>query len=128
MLGIKLYNLFFLFFVSIKLYLCMYVRIRLGLAVIPWYLASTLLPQNFRSLGQSLVSFVALIPNFLLTLVALPAYERWGPAMFVPLFILALGLAALYEWTDNLLAPVAAHSMFNALNFAMLYVLERRAG
>jgi membrane protease YdiL (CAAX protease family) len=33
----------------------------------------------------------------------------------------------LYERTNNLLAPIAAHSAFNGLNFAMLYVLERRA-
>jgi membrane protease YdiL (CAAX protease family) len=44
---------------------------------------------------------------------------------FLPLFVLALLLTALYEWTNNLLAPIAAHSLFNALNFALLYVQER---
>jgi membrane protease YdiL (CAAX protease family) len=71
--------------------------------------------------------------------VGFPRLAFWGTALlfagihvnsvsFLPLFILALGLAVLYERTDNLLAPVAAHSAFNALNLAMLYVLERRAG
>ncbi len=36
--------------------------------------------------------------------------------MFVPLFVLALALTWLYEKTDNLLAPIAAHSLFNAAN------------
>ena len=47
---------------------------------------------------------------------------------FVPLVVLALVLTALYERTDNLLAPVAAHVLFNALNFAELLVLQRVGG
>jgi membrane protease YdiL (CAAX protease family) len=43
---------------------------------------------------------------------------------FVPLATLALILTALYEWTDNLLAPIAAHVLFNALNFAMLLMQQ----
>jgi len=39
---------------------------------------------------------------------------------FVPLFMLALALTWLYEWTDNLLAPITAHALFNAANFAFL--------
>ena len=39
---------------------------------------------------------------------------------FIPLTIFALILTFLYEETDNLLAPIAAHSMFNATNFAYL--------
>lgn len=35
----------------------------------------------------------------------------------IPLFLLALALVWLYEHTDNLLAPIAAHATFNALNF-----------
>ena len=46
-------------------------------------------------------------------------------AIFLPLFVLAMVLAVLYEYTDNLLAPITTHSLFNALNFAMLYLLER---
>lgn len=44
---------------------------------------------------------------------------------FVPLFVLALVLTWLYERTDNLLAPIAAHSLFNATNLAALYFLPQ---
>jgi membrane protease YdiL (CAAX protease family) len=39
---------------------------------------------------------------------------------FVPLFALALALTWLYERTDNLLAPITAHALFNAANFVVL--------
>jgi membrane protease YdiL (CAAX protease family) len=39
---------------------------------------------------------------------------------FVPLFVLALALTWLYERTDNLLAPITAHALFNAANLAAL--------
>ena len=41
---------------------------------------------------------------------------------FVPLTILALCLTWLYDRTGNLLAPVAAHIAFNALNFAAFFL------
>jgi hypothetical protein len=41
-------------------------------------------------------------------------------AIFVPLFVLALALTWLYEKTDNLLAPIFAHSLFNAANLVIL--------
>jgi membrane protease YdiL (CAAX protease family) len=44
----------------------------------------------------------------------------------VPLLVLALMLTALYERTDNLLAPIAAHALNNALNFGLLYLFERQ--
>jgi membrane protease YdiL (CAAX protease family) len=61
-----------------------------------------------------------------------PRLALWGTSLFfagmhlnlevfVPLFALALGLVALYEWTGNLLAPISAHVLFNALNFFLLY-------
>ena len=40
------------------------------------------------------------------------------------LFLLALILTLLYEKTGNLLAPIAAHSLFNALNLAQLYRID----
>jgi membrane protease YdiL (CAAX protease family) len=40
------------------------------------------------------------------------------------LFLLALILTLLYERTGNLLAPIAAHSLFNTLNLVALYRLE----
>lgn len=38
-------------------------------------------------------------------------------AVFLPLLMMALLLVWLYEKTDNLLAPVTAHVIFNAVNF-----------
>ena len=62
-----------------------------------------------------------------------PRLALWGTAilfaaihinlvLFVPLLVLGLALTALYEWSDNLLAPIAAHSVFNALNLALLHL------
>jgi len=42
----------------------------------------------------------------------------------VPLFVLALALTWLYEKTDNLLAPIVAHALFNAANFGLLLYSE----
>jgi membrane protease YdiL (CAAX protease family) len=44
--------------------------------------------------------------------------------VFVPLTVLAIMLALLYEWTDNLLACIVVHSLFNAANFVMLFALK----
>ena len=41
-------------------------------------------------------------------------------AIFIPLFVLALALTWLYEKTGSLLAPIVAHSLFNAANLALL--------
>jgi membrane protease YdiL (CAAX protease family) len=41
-------------------------------------------------------------------------------AIFIPLFVFALALTWLYEQTDNLLAPITAHALFNATNLAVL--------
>ena len=38
-------------------------------------------------------------------------------AAFVPLMLMAIVLVWLYEKSDNLLAPIAAHVIFNAVNF-----------
>jgi membrane protease YdiL (CAAX protease family) len=51
---------------------------------------------------------------------ALFALIHFNLPTFVPLFVLALALTWLYELTDNLLAPIAAHALFNAANFAVL--------
>ena len=37
----------------------------------------------------------------------------------LPLLVLAIVLVQLYEQTDNLLAPIMAHTTFNVLNFAV---------
>lgn len=41
-------------------------------------------------------------------------------ATFLALFVLALALTWLYEKTDNLLAPIIVHALFNAANLTML--------
>ena len=40
---------------------------------------------------------------------------------FASLTAVALGLITLYEFTDNLLAPITAHAVFNASNLIMLF-------
>ncbi len=65
-----------------------------------------------------------------------PRLALWGSALlfaavhmnavtFVPLTVLAVVLTALYERTDNLLAPIIAHALFNALNFITLFVTQQ---
>jgi membrane protease YdiL (CAAX protease family) len=51
---------------------------------------------------------------------ALFALIHLNAPTFVPLFVFALTLTWLYDWTDNLLAPITAHALFNAANFAFL--------
>ena len=43
----------------------------------------------------------------------------------VPLFVLALALTWLYEKTDCLLASITVHSLFNAANLAVLFLLNQ---
>jgi len=61
-----------------------------------------------------------------------PQVALWGTSLFfatihfnlnafLPLTLLALALVWLYERTQNLLAPIVAHALFNAMNFAHLY-------
>jgi membrane protease YdiL (CAAX protease family) len=61
-----------------------------------------------------------------------PRLALWGNALlfaavhanlmtFMPLTVLALALTFLYEKTDNLLAPIATHAVFNGMNFIALY-------
>jgi membrane protease YdiL (CAAX protease family) len=52
------------------------------------------------------------------------AFVHFNAASFLPLFVFALVLAWIYGRTGNLLAPMAAHSMFNALNFAVLFLVR----
>jgi membrane protease YdiL (CAAX protease family) len=54
---------------------------------------------------------------------ALFALIHANAASFLPLFVLALALTWLYEHTDNLLAPVAAHAGFNAVNLVLVFLV-----
>ena len=44
---------------------------------------------------------------------------------FLPLFLFAVVLVALYEWTDTMIAPITAHAAFNAINFTLLLNLDQ---
>ena len=54
---------------------------------------------------------------------ALFATIHFNLAVFLPLLLLSLVLTWLYEETDNLLATIAAHSLFNAVNLG-LFILS----
>ena len=56
---------------------------------------------------------------------ALFALVHFNAVNFVPLLVFALWLVYLYETFENLLAPIAAHSLFNAANFLALLFLEQ---
>lgn len=45
---------------------------------------------------------------------------HWNLAAFIPLTFLAIVFTWLYERTGNLLAPMAAHGVFNGINFWLL--------
>ena len=60
-----------------------------------------------------------------------PRAALWGTSLmfalwhfnlltFLPLTVIALVLAMLYERHDNLLAPIVAHATFNAGNFLLI--------
>lgn len=55
---------------------------------------------------------------------ALFAAIHFNLAIFLPLLLLALVLTWLYEKTDNLLATIAAHSLFNAVNLGLFFLSE----
>lgn len=59
---------------------------------------------------------------------AIFALIHFDVGTLVPLFALALALTWLYEFTDNLLAPITAHALFNAANLVMLYFLKTKFG
>jgi len=55
---------------------------------------------------------------------ALFALIHLDAGTLVPLFVLALALTWLYERTDNLLAPIAGHSLFNVANLVLLCFIK----
>ncbi len=46
---------------------------------------------------------------------------HWNVPIFLPLLALGLALALLYELTNNLLASITAHGVFNAINIVVLF-------
>ena len=51
---------------------------------------------------------------------ALFALIHCNAVSFLPLLLLALALTWLYDQTGNLLAPITAHALFNAINLVLL--------
>jgi membrane protease YdiL (CAAX protease family) len=49
------------------------------------------------------------------------AFIHGDPAIFISLFVLSLALTWLYEITDNLMAPIFAHALFNASGLILLH-------
>ena len=47
-------------------------------------------------------------------------------ASVLPLFALAIVLTLLYEWRGNLAACIAMHASFNALNLAILFLIDKK--
>ena len=95
-----------------------------------------LVVMGFTAIVLAPVAEEALFRGVLYTALRQRGYRRlavWGNAMLfalihfniaaiVPLIFLALVWTWLYERTGNLLAPIAAHMTFNAVNFALLTI------
>ncbi len=99
---------------------------RLVLAVLAIFLAPVAEEILFRGVMYPAVKQAGFPRLALWGVSLLFACVHFNLVTFVPLLVLALVLTALYERTDNLLAPIAAHALFNALNFAKLYLLEQQ--
>jgi membrane protease YdiL (CAAX protease family) len=72
--------------------------------------------SSLKQLGQPKLAFFGVSALF--------ALIHGDAAIGLSLFVLALALTWLYEKTDNLLAPIAAHSLFNLANLVMLHFQE----
>ena len=70
-----------------------------------------------KNLGFPKIAWI--VVSFLFALV------HGDAGIFVPLFFLALLLTWLYERTENLLAPIIAHALFNAVNLVGLIYQNR---
>ena len=96
----------------------------------------TLTATDKTILGVIIIVLAPLVEEALFRGILYPAIKQsgwprlalWGSSLFfatvhfnmptfVPLLILALVLVYLYETFQNLLAPIAAHALFNAVNF-----------
>ena len=71
----------------------------------------------FKQLGRPRLALLGV--SFLFAAIHLNA------PTFVPLFVLALVFTWLYEKTDCVLAPIAAHSLFHTANLVILFIQTR---
>jgi membrane protease YdiL (CAAX protease family) len=99
----------------------------------PSRLALTLMALVLAPVGEELLFRGVLYPA--IKQAGYPRLALWGTAvffavihvnivLFLPLLVLALALTMIYEWTDNLLAPIVAHGVFNGLNLAVLFLAK----
>ena len=94
---------------------------RLALAGVAIVLAPIAEEILFRGVLYSFIRKLGFPALALWSTSLLFALIHWNAMTFMPLLVLAVVLALLYEKTDNLLAPIAMHSLFNALNFVLFY-------
>lgn len=97
----------------------------------PGLLAFALITVVVAPLGEELLFRGVLYPA--IKRAGYPRVALWGTSIlfaaihfnlpiFLPLLLLALLLVWLYEQTDNLLAPLAAHALFNAANLVIFFL------
>ncbi len=98
---------------------------RLPLGFVAIVLAPPAEEMLFRGLIYSFVKSAGFPRLALWGTTLLFAAIHWNLLSFIPLVLLALMLTWLYEKTDNLLAPIAAHSLFNTLNFVALQLFDQ---
>jgi membrane protease YdiL (CAAX protease family) len=87
---------------------------------------------EFQRRGFPRIAWFCSLPFRAVVRVGLPRIALWSSSVlfaaihlslpvFLPLVALAVALALLYEYTDNLLAPITAHAVFNAVNLLAFF-------
>lgn len=94
---------------------------RVVLGVITIVLAPAAEEMVFRGILYPAIKHAGFPRLALWGTVLLFALIHFNLVTFLPLTLLALCLTLLYERTDNLLATITAHALFNAINFVLLY-------
>lgn len=95
---------------------------------LPWIIFFGIISIIFAPVVEEVLFRGILYP--MLKQLGRPQLALWGVSIlfaashanlhaFVPLTLLALGLTWLYEKTDQLIAPIVAHSTFNAINYGL---------
>ncbi len=101
--------------VGLKIYLGVFAVIIAPLA--EEFLFRGLMFSAFKKAGWPVCGWIG--TSFLFALI------HGSAPIFLPLFVFALALTWLYETTDGLLAPILAHSLFNATNLAILFLFGK---
>lgn len=99
---------------------------RLSLALLAIFLAPMVEEILFRGILYPAIKKAGFPRLALCGTAFLFAIMHSSAAIFAPLVVLAIMFTLLYEKTNNLLAPIAAHAVFNGLNFAKLYLFEKQ--